>query len=307
MIQQRSIKTSIRATGLGLHSGSKVLLTLRPAPPNTGIVFRRVDLSPCVEIPAKPENVLETELATSLGKGEHRISTVEHLMSAFAGLGVDNCIVEVDHAEVPVMDGSAAPFVFLLQSAGVVDQGVAKRFIQITKPVEVKMGDKWARVLPYQGFKLDFSIDFDHPAVRSTQQSLQFDFANASSFVKEISRARTFGFMRDFELLREKGLARGASMENAIALDTDRVMNEEGLRYSDEFVRHKALDAIGDLYMMGHCMLAKIEAHKSGHHLNNLLAREVMQRTDCWEWKSFDLEEDEASPFALGEDDLIFA
>ena len=306
MIQQRSIKTSIRATGLGLHSGSKVLLTLRPAPPNTGIVFRRVDLSPCVEIPAKPENVLETELATSLGKGEHRISTVEHLMSAFAGLGVDNCIVEVDHAEVPVMDGSAAPFVFLLQSAGVVDQGVAKRFIRITKPVEVKMGDKWARVTPYQGLKLDFSIDFDHPAVRSTQQSLQFDFANAS-FVKEISRARTFGFMRDFELLREKGLARGASMENAIALDADRVMNEEGLRYSDEFVRHKALDAIGDLYMMGHCMLAKIEAHKSGHHLNNLLAREVMQRTDCWEWKSFDLEAKDASPFALGGDELIFA
>lgn len=306
MIQQRSIKTSIRATGLGLHSGSKVLLTLRPAPPNTGIVFRRVDLSPCVEIPAKPENVLETELATSLGKGEHRISTVEHLMSAFAGLGVDNCIVEVDHAEVPVMDGSAAPFVFLLQSAGVVDQGVAKRFIRITKPVEVKMGDKWARVTPFQGFKLDFSIDFDHPAVRSTQQSLQFDFATAS-FVKEISRARTFGFMRDFELLREKGLARGASMENAIALDSDRVMNEEGLRYSDEFVRHKALDAIGDLYMMGHCMLAKIEAHKSGHHLNNLLAREVMQRTDCWEWKSFDLEAQDTSPFALGDGDLIFA
>ena len=306
MIQQRSIKTSIRATGLGLHSGSKVLLTLRPAPPNTGIVFRRVDLSPCVEIPAKPENVLETELATSLGKGEHRISTVEHLMSAFAGLGVDNCIVEVDHAEVPVMDGSAAPFVFLLQSAGVVDQGVAKRFIRITKPVEVKMGDKWARVTPHQGFKLDFSIDFDHPAVRSTQQSLQFDFATAS-FVKEISRARTFGFMRDFELLREKGLARGASMENAIALDSDRVMNEEGLRYSDEFVRHKALDAIGDLYMMGHCMLAKIEAHKSGHHLNNLLAREVMQRTDCWEWKSFELEANDTSPFALGDGDLIFA
>lgn len=306
MIQQRSIKTSIRATGLGLHSGSKVLLTLRPAPPNTGIVFRRVDLSPCVEILAKPENVLETELATSLGKGEHRISTVEHLMSAFAGLGVDNCIVEVDHAEVPVMDGSAAPFVFLLQSAGVVDQGVAKRFIRITKPVEVKMGDKWARVTPYQGFKLDFSIDFDHPAVRSTQQSLQFDFATAS-FVKEISRARTFGFMRDFELLREKGLARGASMENAIALDSDRVMNEEGLRYSDEFVRHKALDAIGDLYMMGHCMLAKVEAHKSGHHLNNLLAREVMQRTDCWEWKSFDLEAQDSSPFALGDGDLIFA
>ena len=306
MIQQRSIKTSIRATGLGLHSGSKVLLTLRPAPPNTGIVFRRVDLSPCVEILAKPENVLETELATSLGKGEHRISTVEHLMSAFAGLGVDNCIVEVDHAEVPVMDGSAAPFVFLLQSAGVVDQGVAKRFIRVTKPVEVKMGDKWARVTPYQGFKLDFSIDFDHPAVRSTQQSLQFDFATAS-FVKEISRARTFGFMRDFELLREKGLARGASMENAIALDSDRVMNEEGLRYSDEFVRHKALDAIGDLYMMGHCMLAKVEAHKSGHHLNNLLAREVMQRTDCWEWKSFDLEAQDSSPFALGDGDLIFA
>lgn len=306
MIQQRSIKTSIRATGLGLHSGSKVLLTLRPAPPNTGIVFRRVDLSPCVEIPAKPENVLETELATSLGKGEHRISTVEHLMSAFAGLGVDNCIVEVDHAEVPVMDGSAAPFVFLLQSAGVVDQGVAKRFIRITKPVEVKMGDKWARVTPYQGFKLDFSIDFDHPAVRSTQQSLQFDFATAS-FVKEISRARTFGFMRDFELLRKKGLARGASMENAIALDSDRVMNEEGLRYPDEFVRHKALDAIGDLYMMGHCMLAKIEAHKSGHHLNNLLAREVMQRTDCWEWKSFDLGAQDTSPFALGDGDLIFA
>lgn len=290
---------------MGLHSGSKVLLTLHPAAPNTGIVFRRVDLSPCVEILAKPENVLETELATSLGKGEHRISTVEHLMSAFAGLGIDNCIVEVDHAEVPVMDGSAAPFVFLLQSAGIVDQGVPKRFIRVTKPVEVKLGDKWARVLPYQGFKLDFSIDFDHPAVRATRQSLQFDFASAS-FVKEISRARTFGFMRDFELLRAKGLARGASMENAIALDTDRVMNDEGLRYADEFVRHKALDAIGDLYMMGHCMLAKIEAHKSGHHLNNLLAREVMRRSDCWEWKSFDEEATETSPFALG-DDLIFA
>ncbi len=288
-----------------MHSGSKVLLSLHPAPPNTGIVFRRVDLSPCVEIPATPENVLETELATSLGKGEHRISTVEHLMSAFAGLGVDNCIVEVDHAEVPVMDGSAAPFIFLLQSAGVVDQGVAKRFIRITKPVEVKMGDKWARVMPYMGFKLNFSIDFDHPAVRNTRQSLSFDFANAS-FVKEISRARTFGFMRDFELLRERGLALGASMENAIALDDDRVMNEEGLRYSDEFVRHKALDAIGDLYMMGHCMLACVEAHKSGHHLNNLLAREVLQRTDCWEWKSFDLEAAE-SPFLQSGDDLVFA
>jgi len=305
VIQQRSIKTSIRATGLGLHSGSKVLLTLRPAPPNTGIVFRRVDLSPCVEILAKPENVLETELATSLGKGEHRISTIEHLMSAFAGLGVDNCIVEVDHAEVPVMDGSAAPFIFLLQSAGVVDQGIAKRFIRVTKPIEVKMGDKWARLTPYQGFRLDFSIDFDHPAVRSTGQSLKFDFGNAS-YVKEISRARTFGFMRDFEILRERGLARGASMENAIALDVDRVMNEEGLRYSDEFVRHKALDAIGDLYTMGHCMLATLEAHKSGHHLNNLLAREVMQRTDCWEWKTFDLEAEE-SPFLQGNDDFVFA
>ncbi len=306
MIQQRSIKTSIRATGLGLHSGSKVLLTLRPAAPNTGIVFRRVDLSPCVEILAKPENVLETELATSLGQGEHRISTVEHLMSAFAGLGVDNCIVEVDHAEVPVMDGSAAPFVFLLQSAGVVDQGIAKRFIRVTKPIEVKMDDKWARLTPHQGFRLNFSIDFDHPAVRNTRQTLLFDFESAS-FVKEISRARTFGFMRDFEMLRERGLARGASMENAVALDQDRVMNDEGLRYPDEFVRHKALDAIGDLYMMGHCMLATLEAHKAGHHLNNLLAREVMQRTDCWEWKSFDLGAEEKSPFLQSDESLAFA
>ena len=287
MIRQRTLKNEIKATGVGLHTGDKVMLTLKPAPIDFGIVFRRVDLDPVVEIPAKAENVGETTLSTSLVNGNTKVSTVEHLLSAMAGLGIDNAIVEVNAPEVPIMDGSAGPFVFLIQSAGIKEQAAAKKFIRIKKPVTVKDGDKVAQFKSFDGFKVSFSIDFDHPVFRDRPLSATVDFSS-TSFVKEVSRARTFGFMHEFEYLRSKGLAKGGSMDNAIAVDDFRVLNEDGLRYEDEFVKHKMLDAIGDLYLLGNSLVGEFTAHKSGHALNNRLLRELIKQTDAWEVITFD-------------------
>lgn len=282
MIRQRTLKNAIRATGIGLHTGKKVYLTLAPAPIDAGIVFRRVDSVPPVVIPGKPYNVHETELATTLAKDGVRVSTVEHLMSALAGLGIDNCYVDLSSDEVPIMDGSAAPFVFLVQSAGILEQGAPKRFTRIKKPVEVRDGDKWARFEPFDGFKVTFTIDFDHPVFRNQAKTMEVDFST-TSFVREISRARTFGFMRDIESLRKKDLALGGSLDNAIVIDEYRVLNEDGLRYRDEFVRHKILDAIGDLYLLGHSLIGSFTAHKSGHALNNRLLRALVEDASAWE------------------------
>lgn len=282
MIKQRTLKNEIRATGVGLHTGQKVLLTLKPAAIDTGIMFRRVDLDPVVEIVAKAENVGDTTLSTSLVKGDVKVSTVEHLLSALAGLGIDNVVVEVNASEVPIMDGSAGPFVFLIQSAGIIEQNAAKKFIRIKKPVMVKDGDKEASFLPFEGFKVTFSIDFDHPVFRDRNSMAEVDFSS-TSFVKEVSRARTFGFMHEFEYLRSKGLAKGASVDNAIAVDDYRILNEDGLRYQDEFVKHKVLDAIGDLYLLGNSLIGEFKAHKSGHALNNKSLRELISRKDAWE------------------------
>src|SRR5450432_3152283 len=287
MVGQRTLKNTIRATGVGLHTGKKVLMTLRPADPDQGIIFRRTDLPTMVDIKATAENVGDTMLGTSLGKGESRVSTVEHLLSAFAGLGIDNAIVEVSAAEVPIMDGSAGPFVFLLQSAGIEEQAAAKRFVRIKKSVTVRDGDKWARFEPFDGFKVGFSIDFNHPIFTRRSSSAEIDFST-TSFVKEVSRARTFGFMRDIEMLREKNLALGGSMDNAIVLDDYRVLNEDGLRYEDEFVKHKILDAIGDLYLLGHSLIGAFFGHKSGHELNNKLLRALIADVKAWEEVSFD-------------------
>jgi UDP-3-O-[3-hydroxymyristoyl] N-acetylglucosamine deacetylase len=287
MIKQRTLKNVIRATGVGLHTGEKVYLTLRPALPDTGIVFRRVDLDTPVDIPAKAENVGDTRLSTTLVKDEVRISTVEHLLSAFAGLGIDNAYVDVSAPEVPIMDGSAGPFVFLIQSAGVEEQNVAKRFIRIKRPVEVKEGDKLARFEPFNGFKVSFGIDFDHPAMGHESRHSVIDFSS-TSFVKEVSRARTFGFLRDIEMLRDNGLALGGSMDNAIVVDDFRVLNEDGLRYDDEFVKHKILDAIGDLYLLGHSLIGAFSGYKSGHELNNRLLKALIAQPDAWEEVTFD-------------------
>jgi len=287
MIKQRTLKNVIRATGVGLHTGEKVYLTLRPAAPDTGIVFRRVDLDPAVDIPAKAENVGDTRLSTTLTKDGVRISTVEHLLSAFAGLGIDNAYVDVSAPEVPIMDGSAGPFVFLIQSAGVEEQRVAKRFIRITKPVEINDGDKIARFEPFEGFKVSFGIDFDHPAMQDDLRRSVIDFSS-TSFVKEVSRARTFGFLRDIEMLRENGLALGGSMDNAIVVDDFRVLNEDGLRYDDEFVKHKILDAIGDLYLLGHSLIGAFIGYKSGHELNNRLLKALIAQPEAWEEVTFD-------------------
>ncbi len=292
MIRQRTLKNTIRATGIGLHSGVKVYLTLRPAPIDAGIVFHRTDRVPATVLPARADAVRHTELATTLGTDGEGVSTIEHLMAAFAGLGIDNCHVDVSAGEVPIMDGSAAPFVFLLQSAGVLEQGAPKRFVRIKRAVEVRDGDKFARLEPHDGFRVDFSIEFDHPVFRRQSNRLEIDF-NTASFVREISRARTFGFMRDIEALRRNNLALGGSMDNAIVLDEHRVLNEEGLRYRDEFVRHKVLDAIGDLYVVGHGLLGSLTAHKSGHALNNQLVRELLATPDAWDEVVF--EEDEAA------------
>ncbi|MCT8272832.1 UDP-3-O-acyl-N-acetylglucosamine deacetylase [Xanthomonas translucens] len=287
MTQQRTLKNTIRATGVGLHSGDKVYMTLRPAPADHGIVFRRVDLEPAVEVSADAELVTETTLCTGLSRGEAKIQTVEHLMSAMAGLGVDNAIVELSSAELPIMDGSSGPFVFLLQSAGIVEQGKPKRFIRIKRPVEVRDGDKIARFAPYDGYKLGFTIQFDHPMIPAKQSRQEIEFSTMA-YIKEISRARTFGFMRDLEYMRERNLGLGGSMDNAIVLDEFRVLNDDGLRYADEFVRHKILDAIGDLYLAGGAILGAYEGYKSGHALNNKLVRALLAEQAAWEWVSFD-------------------
>ena len=287
MIRQRTLKNIIRATGVGLHSGEKVYLTLKPAPADTGIVFCRTDLDPVVEIPAQAMNVGDTTLSTTLKSGGASVDTVEHLLSAMAGLGVDNAYVEVSASEVPIMDGSAGPFVFLLQSAGLEEQSAPKKFIRITKPVEVRDGDKLARFEPYNGFKVTFSIDFDHPVFKDRNQTHTLDFST-TAFVKEISRARTFGFMRDFEYLRANNLALGAGFNNAIAVDDFKILNEDGLRYDDEFVKHKILDAVGDLYLLGNSLIGHFKGHKSGHGLNNLLLRELLKRQDAWEFDTFE-------------------
>ncbi|TAL56683.1 UDP-3-O-acyl-N-acetylglucosamine deacetylase [Pandoraea sp.] len=289
MLKQRTIKSIAKTVGIGLHSGRKVQLTLRPAAPDTGIVFCRTDLPEPVEIPATASAVGDTRLASVLQKDGARVSTVEHLMSACAGLGIDNLYVDVTAEEIPIMDGSAATFVFLIQSAGIEEQNALKKFLRVTKSVEVRDGDKFARFDPYFGFKLKFTIDFRHPAVDRTGQELEIDFAN-TSYVKEIARARTFGFAHEVEMLRELGLARGGSMDNAIVLDEYRILNNDGLRYDDEFVKHKMLDAIGDLYVVGHPLLASYTAYKSGHALNNALLRELLAQ-QAYETVTFELKD----------------
>ncbi len=296
MIKQRTLKNVIRATGVGLHTGEKIYLTLRPAAIDAGIIFRRVDLDPVVEIQARAENVGDTRLSTTLMKGDVRISTVEHLLSAMAGLGIDNAYIELSAAEVPIMDGSAGPFVFLLQSAGIHEQDAPKRFIRIKQPIVVNDGDKWARFDPFEGFKVSFSIDFDHPAFKDRAKEATIDFST-TSFVKEISRARTFGFMKDIEALRAKNLALGGSMENAVVVDDYRVLNDDGLRYEDEFVKHKVLDAIGDLYLLGRSLIGAFSGHKSGHSLNNQLLRALVANEAAWELVTF--EKDELAPISF--------
>ena len=296
MLKQRTIKSLVKTVGIGLHSGRKVTLTLRPAPVDAGIVFTRVDLPEPVEIAASASAIGDTRLASVLQKDGARVSTVEHLMSACAGLGIDNLYVDVDAEEIPIMDGSAASFVFLLQSAGIEQQSAAKRFIRIRRAVEVRDGDKLARLEPYFGFKLAFTIDFRHPAVDKTGQTFQIDFAD-TSYVREIARARTFGFAHEVEALREMGLARGGSLDNAIVLDEHRMLNNEELRYGDEFVRHKILDAIGDLYVVGHPLIGAYIAHKSGHGLNNQLLRALLADQEAYEVVTFDRVEDAPHAF----------
>ena len=287
MIRQRTLKNVIRATGVGLHTGEKVYLTLRPAAPDSGIIFRRVDLDEPVEIPATPENVGDTTLSTTLIKDGVRISTVEHLLSAMAGLGIDNAYVDLNAAEVPIMDGSAGPFVFLIQSAGIEEQNAPKRFIRIKKQVKVEDGDKWVNFEPFDGFKVAFTIDFDHPAFTEGSQVAEVDFST-TSFVREVSRARTFGFMNQIEQLRANNLALGGSLDNAVVVDDYRVLNEDGLRYVDEFVKHKILDSIGDLYLLGHSLIGSFCGHKSGHALNNQLLRALLAQEDAWEEVTFE-------------------
>jgi UDP-3-O-[3-hydroxymyristoyl] N-acetylglucosamine deacetylase len=282
-----TLKNIIRATGIGLHTGEKVYLTLRPAAVDTGIVFRRVDLDTPVEIEAKPENVGDTRLSTTLVKGNVRVSTVEHLLSAFAGLGIDNAYIDLSAPEVPIMDGSAGPFVFLVQSAGIEEQNAPKKFIRIKKTIIVEDDDKWARFDPFEGFKVSFKIDFQHPVFRNRTQTTEVDFSS-TSFVKEVSRARTFGFMKDIEALRSNDLALGGSLDNAIVMDDYRVLNEDGLRYEDEFVKHKVLDAIGDLYLLGCSLIGQFSGYKSGHALNNRLLRALLAQEDAWEAATFD-------------------
>jgi UDP-3-O-[3-hydroxymyristoyl] N-acetylglucosamine deacetylase len=291
VIHQRTLKNVIRATGVGLHTGQKVYMTLRPAAVHTGIVFRRIDLAQPVEIKADPYRIADTRLSSCLEHEGVRVATVEHLMSALAGLGIDNLYVDLSASEVPIMDGSAGPFVFLLQSAGIEEQAAPKRFIRILRAVEATEGDKLARFEPHAGFKIEFSIDFDHPVFEHSAKSACVDFAT-TSYVKEVSRARTFGFMQEVEWMREQGLALGGSLDNAIVLDEYRVLNNDGLRYDDEFVKHKVLDAIGDLYLLGHPVIGLFRAHKSGHALNNTLLRSLLEQKQSWEYVSFDRAED---------------
>jgi UDP-3-O-[3-hydroxymyristoyl] N-acetylglucosamine deacetylase len=296
MLKQRTLKKSISATGVGLHTGDKVKMTLLPASPDTGIVFRRVDLPDSAEIKVQPQYVCDTRMCSALEHDGVRIATVEHLMSALAGLGIDNIIVELTASEVPIMDGSSGPFVFLLQQAGIVEQAAPKKFIRIKKTVEVHDGDKWVRFDPYFGFKIDFTIDFAHPVFEQTGNNVKIDFAD-NSYIKEVSRARTFGFMHEVEALRSMGLARGGSLDNAIVLDEYRILNHDGLRYDDEFVKHKTLDAIGDLYVLGHPLLCAFTAYKSGHALNNQLLRTLMADAEAWEYATFDKAEEAPSGF----------
>jgi UDP-3-O-[3-hydroxymyristoyl] N-acetylglucosamine deacetylase len=296
MIRQRTLKNVIRATGIGLHTGEKVYLTLRPAAVNSGVVFRRTDLKIPVDIPARPEYVGDTQLSTTLVKDGVRVSTVEHLLSAMAGLGIDNAYVDLTAPEVPIMDGSAGPFVFLIQSAGIEEQNAAKRFIRIKRPLSVEDVDKRARFEPYEGFKVSFTIDFDHPAFKGRRQHAQIDFSR-SSFVKEVSRARTFGFMRDIEVLRARNLALGGSLDNAVVVDDYRILNEDGLRYEDEFVKHKILDAVGDLYLLGCNLIGAFVGHKSGHELNNRLLRALLASSEAWEHVTFDGEGQKAPAY----------
>ena len=296
MLKQRTLKKAISATGVGLHNGEKVTLTLRPAAADTGIVFKRVDLPQPNEILATPSAVHDTRMCSALEANGVRVATVEHIMSALAGLGVDNVYIDIDAAEIPIMDGSSGPFVFLLQEAGLLEQAAAKKFIRVKKIVEVVEGDKWVRFEPYHGFKVDFTIDFNHPVFEQSGNNVKIDFA-VDSYIKEISRARTFGFMHEVEYLRSNGLARGGSLDNAIVLDEYRVLNSDGLRYDDEFVKHKALDAIGDLYMLGHPILGAFQAYKSGHALNNKLLRALLADAEAWEYITFEKAEDAPSEF----------
>jgi len=287
MLKQRTLKNSIRATGVGLHTGRKVLMALRPGPANSGIVFRRTDLDEPVDIHATAENVGETTLGTTLIQGDVKVSTIEHLLAAFAGLGIDNSVVELSSSEVPIMDGSAGPFVFLLQSAGLEEQNAAKKFVRILKRVKVEDGDKWARFDPYDGFKVNFEIEFDHPVFKRRSQVASMEFST-TTFLREVSRARTFGFMRDLEYMRSRNLALGGNLDNAIVLDEYRILNEDGLRYEDEFVKHKILDAIGDLYLLGHSLIGEFSGYKSGHALNNRLLRTLIADRSAWEEVTFE-------------------
>ena len=285
-VKQRTLKRNIRATGIGIHTGKKISLTLRPAPPDTGIIFRRTDLNPAIEIPACVTNIGDTTLSSCLVKDSVRIATIEHLMSAFAGLSIDNIYVDIDAEEVPIMDGSAGPFVFLIQSAGILEENAAKYFIRINKKIEVRQDDKYAILEPFHGFKVSFLVDYDHPLFHNETQKTTLDFSN-TSYVKEISRARTFGFLSQLEYLRANNLSLGGSLDNVIVIDSDRVLNEDGLRYPDEFVRHKILDAVGDLYLLGHNILGAFIGHKSGHTLNNQLLRALLSDPTAWEKVSF--------------------
>ncbi len=298
MIKQRTLKNSIKATGVGLHTGDKVLLNLRPAAPNTGIVFRRTDLDPVAVIEARADHVGDTSLSTTLVKNGVRVSTVEHLLSAFAGLGIDNAYVDVSAPEVPIMDGSAAPFVFLIQSAGIVEQNAPKRFVRILKPVQVTDGEKKAAFVPFDGFKVNFGIEFDHPAFVDRPKTASIDFSS-TSFVREVSRARTFGFLNEIEMLRENNLAMGGSLDNAVVVDDYRVINEDGLRYDDEFVKHKILDAIGDLYLLGHSLIGAFHGYKSGHALNNQLLLALLADESAWEEVIF--EEEQGAPISYAQ------
>lgn len=286
MIKQRTLKHSIEAVGVGLHTGKKVHLTLRPATAGSGIIFRRIDLPKPVSIPAQARYVADTQLSTTLGTKQVRISTVEHLLAAIAGLGIDNLYVDVDAPEVPIMDGSAGPFVFLLQSAGIEEQSTPKKFIRIKKEIKVEKDGKWACLKPHEGFKVGFTIDFDHPVFNDEQQRAELDFST-TSFVTNVSRSRTFGFLQDYEKLRQRELVLGGSLENAIVIDDHRVINEEGLRFNDECVKHKILDVIGDLYLLGHSLIGYFEGYKSGHELNNYLLRELLDDAEAWEKISF--------------------
>lgn len=296
MLKQRTLKQIARTVGIGLHSGTKVELVLRPAAADTGVVFRRVDVDPPVDIPLRPENVVDTKMATTIGQGDVKVATIEHLMSALAGLGIDNCYIDVDAPEIPIMDGSAASFVFLIQAAGISELNAPKRFARVVKPVEFRDGDAWARLEPYFGFKLKFSIAFNHPAIDATEQMVEVDFAH-DSYIKEVSRARTFGFVNDVETLRKAGLAIGGSFENAIVMDEYRVLNADGLRAGDEIAKHKMLDAIGDLAVLGYPLIGSYVAHKSGHAINNKLLRALTADRTAFELVTF--EDDVAAPAAF--------